>query len=251
MLWGFLNTIKDKEKNSAIEELIKDSTPDLDFYILTILSILMAVFGLISDSEAVVIGSMLLAPIMSPIAALSLGLVVSSPRLITRSARTIVKATGIAIFVSFVTTLIFSVVRYDLTDAILARTNPDLISFFIAVVAAVALVYSMVKKELSEILPGVALAVALMPPLATIGIGLAHFNLKVFSGALLLYLVNIIGIVFATMLFFMLAGFFEKRKKVEAVLNEEHKRLKEEQKIVQNGSNLFEEITKENDQSQK
>ena len=74
-LFTHLNTLSDEDKSKAVEKLITDSTPDFDFFLLMTLSMLMATFGLLIDSAAVVIGSMLIAPLLSPIFSFSLGIV--------------------------------------------------------------------------------------------------------------------------------------------------------------------------------
>ena len=89
-LFTHLNTLSEADKSKAVEKLITDSTPDFDFFLLMTLSMLMATFGLLIDSAAVVIGSMLIAPLLSPILSFSLGIVMSDSKLISRSFYTIV-----------------------------------------------------------------------------------------------------------------------------------------------------------------
>lgn len=209
-VFDHIRAVSEKEKSAAVKKLIESSTPHFDFFFLTILSVLMATFGLLQGSAAVVIGSMLIAPVLFPILSLSLSIVMSDYKLIQRSGMTLVKACVLGIAASLLATLFFGD-GHTLTPEILARTKPDLISIAIAVVAGFAVAYTLAREHLSETLPGIAVAVALIPPLSTIGIGLAFLNWSVVSGATVFLLINIVGIVFASMLVFSLMNLYIKR----------------------------------------
>lgn len=209
-VFDHIRAISEGEKSAAVKKLIGASTPHFDFFFLTVLSVLMATFGLLEDSAAVVIGSMLIAPVLFPILSLSLSIVMSDYKLIQRSGMTLVKALVLGVAASLLATLFFGT-GYEFTPEILARTQPTLISIAIAIVAGFAVAYTMAREELSETLPGIAVAVALIPPLATIGIGLAFLNWSVVAGAAVFLIVNVVGIVFASMLVFSLMNLYVKR----------------------------------------
>lgn len=226
-----IDNLSEADKSRAVKQLITESTPDFDFFLLVTLSVLMATFGLLIDSASVVIGSMLIAPILSPILSISLGLVMSDNKLLMRSLYTVFKASVIGIVAAMLATLLFKSLLSDgLTNEIIARTAPSLIYFFIAVVSGFAVAYTLVKPDLSETLPGIAVAVALIPPLSVVGIGIAYFDSSVVSGSLTLYLINIVGIVFASMIGFSLMNLYGKRKVAETAIKHEEKRLEEEEK---------------------
>ena len=236
-------TVSEADKTKAVTKLVSDATFDFDFLFMIVMSVLMATFGLISASEAVVIGSMLLAPIMSPILALALGLSMSSPRLITRSFKTSIKAMIVSVAFAVGATLLFSFSHFSINDTILLRTEPSLVSFAIAFVAGLAVTFALVQPNLSATLPGVAVAVSLMPPLATVGIGIAHFDVKITAGALVMFLVNVVGIVFASMLTFSLMDVHHKRYLVDSAISKEQKRVeKEEEKVKQVAKQVEEEF---------
>jgi len=88
------------------------------------------------------------------------------------------------------------------TSEILLRTEPSLLYLAVAVIAGIAVSFTLVRPELSETLAGIAVSVALIPPLAVLGIGIAKLNLLVVSGSLVLLLINVIGIVVASMVTF-------------------------------------------------
>jgi uncharacterized hydrophobic protein (TIGR00271 family) len=226
-----IDNLSESDKNRAVRQLITESTPDFDFFLLVVLSVLMATFGLLVDSPSIVIGSMLIAPILSPILSISLGLVMSDGKLLRRSVFTVLKASVIGIISAALATLVFkSVVGSELTSEIIARTDPSLIYFFVAVVAGFAVSYTLAKPDLSETLPGIAVAVALIPPLSVVGIGLAKLDGAVISSSLTLYLINVIGIVLASVISFALMNLYGKRRIADATIQKEEKRLKEELK---------------------
>jgi uncharacterized hydrophobic protein (TIGR00271 family) len=220
--------LTDKDKSEAVKRLITESTPDRDFFLMVVLSVLMATFGLILDNSSVVIGSMLIAPILSPIVSFSLGLVMSDQKLISRSLRTLLSAAGLSIVASVVVSLFFSVPDI-LNTEILSRIKPSLAYACIAFISGFAVSFALVTPSMSVTLPGVAIAVALVPPLAVIGIGIAKFNWEVISGSLLLFLINVVGIVLASMVNFSLMNLYVKRNVAHQTIKDEDKRLEVEE----------------------
>ncbi|MBU2109726.1 TIGR00341 family protein [Patescibacteria group bacterium] len=224
---NIFNNLTEKEKTDAVEGLIKNSTPHQDFFMMVIFSILMATFGLLLDSPAVVIGSMLIAPILYPILSLSLGIVMSDQKLITRALFTILKSAGLGIAAAIIITLFLSDQGSELTSEIIARTYPSLLYIAVAVIAGLAVSFALIKPQLNETLPGIAVSVAIIPPLAVIGIGIAKLNWAVISGSFLLLLINILGIVFASMIIFSLMNLYVKKKVAQEVAKKEDKKLEQ------------------------
>ncbi len=230
--------ISERDKKRAVSKLIEDATPDFDFFYMTILSVLMASFGLLAGSETVVIGSMLLAPIMSPVLALALGLSMSNHTLLGRSMVTLVRVTVIAVGASVLASLLFSFGSFGSGElannvTILTRIEPSLLYFAVAIVAGLAAAYTVAQPHLSSGLTGVAVAVALIPPLAVVGIGIAHLSLAIAIGAFVMYLVNIAGIVFASMLSFSLMDVHDKREQADNKIAQEEQRVENEDKKVE------------------
>ncbi len=227
-----IDRLSETDKSTAVRKLITESTPDFNFFLLVVLSILMATFGLLVDSAATVIGSMLIAPILSPILSLSLGLVMSDIKLLMRSFYTIAKASAFGIASAMVATFLFSWQGTDgLTQyEVLSRTEPSLIYLFIAIIAGFAVAYTLVNPNLNATLPGIAIAVALMPPLSVVGIGIANANWVVATGAFNMYIINIVGIILASMVSFSLMDLYGKKKVANTTIKKEEKRLEDEQK---------------------
>jgi len=228
-IFSNLRSVSGVDKAKAVQKLITDSTPDFDFFYLVILSILMATFGLLIDSAAVVIGSMLIAPILHPILSLSLGMVMSDYKLISRSLFTIFKSLVFAIAAAFVATLfLFSNKPNEIGIEILSRTEPSILYFAVAIISGLAVSYALVKPELNETFPGVAVSVALIPPIAVIGVGLAWLEWWIIAGAFTLFMVNVMGIIFASMISFSMMNLYVKRKIAETTIKKEEKRVEEE-----------------------
>lgn len=177
----------------------------LDFCLLLSASTLIATFGLFQNSPAVIIGAMIIAPLMRPLVGLSLATLTADTKLLLNSLATLAVGTVSAIFLSMFCAVIFH--SLELTNEIMARTNPTLLDLGVAIFAGAIGAYCHTKEKLSDSMAGVAIAVALVPPLGVVGIGLAFGNVVVWSGALLLYATNLIGIAVAGSLVFLIFGY--------------------------------------------
>jgi uncharacterized hydrophobic protein (TIGR00271 family) len=236
MTTTLFSTLTESDKNKAIKRLIEDSTPRDDFFLMTVLSVLMASFGLLIDSVAVIIGSMLIAPLLSPILGLSLGIVMADPRLILRSFWTVVKAVIWAIPAAALVTFLFTSqagLDANLNTEILSRTEPSVINIAIAVVAGAAASFALIKPQLSATLPGVAISVAIIPPLAVTGIGLARFDVALFTDSFILFVINAISIIFASMIVFSLMNLYVKRSVAEKAIDQEDEAFVKEKAVAE------------------
>lgn len=163
-----------------------------------------AVLGLLLSSPAVVIGAMLLSPLMGPIIGLGFALATGDYAWLRKSLRAL--AVGTALGIAFTALIVAVSPLQTVTAEIAARTRPNLFDLFIALFSALAGAYAMIRGREGTIV-GVAIATALMPPLAVVGFGLATLNWTVFSGALLLYVTNLVTIALTAMLMARLYGF--------------------------------------------
>ncbi|HEX9764425.1 MAG TPA: TIGR00341 family protein [Candidatus Acidoferrales bacterium] len=184
-----------------LEEAAKLHAP---FLVLVASSAVIATFGLLLDSPAVVIGAMLVAPLMTPIFSLSVALVRGRTALLRRALSTEAYGVGLSIGVAVVVGLI--VPEPELTAEILARTQPTLFDLAVALAAGLAGAFAMVREEVSPALPGVAIAVALLPPLAVVGIGISMRRWDVAGGAFVLFLANFVAIHLVSAGVFYLSG---------------------------------------------
>ncbi|MFH1433913.1 MAG: TIGR00341 family protein [Candidatus Uhrbacteria bacterium] len=231
------SSLEEKDKNTAVEKIIEQSTPRHDFFLMMTLSVLMATFGLLLNNVAVIIGSMLIAPILSPLMSVSLGVTMADSKLIWRSTFTILKSLIIVIPAAAVVTLLFltfAEIGIDYNTEIISRTEPSVIFAAIALVAGLAASFAMIKPQLNEALPGVAISVALIPPLAVTGIGLAFLNWTIISRSFVVFLINAVMIVFASLIIFSLMRMYSKRPIADKVVREEDAKLEQEKAKEEN-----------------
>ncbi|MFD0940198.1 TIGR00341 family protein [Pedobacter boryungensis] len=173
-----------------------------------IFAIFIASIGLNVNSTAVIIGAMLVSPLMGPIMGLGLGIGINDFELVKKGARNLAIATVISIATS---TLYFWITPlHDASSEILARTSPSIWDVFIAALGGLAGIIAITRKEKSNVIPGVAIATALMPPLCTAGFGIAIGNLYYFLGALYLYFINSVFICLGTYLIVRYMKFHKK-----------------------------------------
>ncbi len=189
----------DQADDSEIDKNIRDGIELNGTYLWTLMcAILVASIGLNINSTAVIIGAMLISPLMGPIMGIGYGVGIYDFRLIHRALKNLVIATVI----SFITSaLYFYISPLDTAQSeLLARTSPTLWDLLIALFGGMAGIIGVTRKEKSNVIPGVAIATALMPPLCTAAYGFVHGNIAYFLGALYLYLLNCIYIAVSSIL---------------------------------------------------
>lgn len=196
------------------EELFKvlreNATLKTSFLVMMILSTLIATFGLYGDSSPVIIGAMILAPIISPIVSFSMGMVRYDTNMLKTAIITILTGTIVSLLFSAGVSRIIPLRL--LTSEIDARLSPTLLDMGIAVASGIAAAYAHAKEGIAKSLAGVAIAVALVPPLAVAGIGIGWWDWEIFSGAFLLYLTNLAGIIMFAGITFLILGFAPFRR---------------------------------------
>lgn len=173
--------------------------------IILVLAILIASLGLNTNSTAVIIGAMLISPLMGPIIGLGLGVGIHDFPLIKVSLRNLLMASLFSVAASTVYFLISPVSEGH--SELLARTSPTIYDVLIGFVGGGAGILAIASRNKGNVLPGVAIATALMPPLCTAGYGLATWQFNYFFGAFYLFLINSIYIAFATFIGVKLLGY--------------------------------------------
>jgi len=152
------------ERKQVIAEIAPSASPGFDYFLLVVLSCSIATLGLVTNSPAVIIG-------------IGLASIIGDDKLIKSSASAVLRGAGLAILLSFLMTLVNRFLPFvalqELSAEVLARIRPTPIDLVIALAGGLAAAYAMTRPNLSAALPGVAIATALMPPLCTVGIGIA------------------------------------------------------------------------------
>ncbi len=204
--------LEPEERQRILTELGIRRQPHWTFRFTTMLglSVVVAVMGLSADSAAVVIGAMLLAPLMQPVLATAACISMALFRKSLRWAAAVILASAGSIALSYVLSSL--VVNGDLPPEVTSRTAPDIRDLVVALGAGAAGAYATVRKDVSSSLPGVAVAVALVPPLAVVGITLEAGRLTLARGALLLFATNLAAIVLIASIVFVATGFVPPRR---------------------------------------
>ncbi len=196
-----------EQKQLIYQTIEEGSEPKVSFYILVILSSIIASYGLIANSAAVVIGAMIVAPLMIPIVGIALSLVSSDSHLFRYSATAEIAGALCSIALGFMAgKFTFGV---ELSPEILARTHPLPYDILVALAAGLAGAYSLINPRINAALAGIAIAVSLAPPLATTGICLALARYDLALGAFLLFFANFLAIQLASVFIFIANGFFD------------------------------------------
>lgn len=194
-----------QDLNQIQLDLLAESTLDINYVVLIIGSCVIATFGLLSNSAAVIIGAMIIAPLMLPIRGLALGALAGNITLFRKGSIAIGTGTILAIILAWFLGLLVGLP--ELGSEVIARAKPTLLDLGIAVTAGGISGFAKIQPKVSGTLAGTAIAVALMPPICVVGLGLSQGNWSLSLGASLLYLTNLLGITLACMLTFLIAGY--------------------------------------------
>ena len=177
------------------------------YLVLMAFSAVIASGGIIADSTAVVIGAMLVAPLMTPLMGMAMSLGMGWPNRLARAAGVAGAGIVLAIVIGVVLGVTAPVVIDTATNTqITSRIEPNVLDLIIAVAAGGAGAYGLSRPDVSDALPGVAIAISLVPPLAVCGIGLSQADARAASGALLLFGTNAVAILLVGGLTFVVTG---------------------------------------------
>ncbi|WP_414528334.1 TIGR00341 family protein [Nodularia chucula] len=172
-----------------------------NFYILLFLSGIISTLGLLANSAATIIGAMIVAPLMGPIIAIAYSMAVGNQRLLKRSSFTLITGIILTVVTAIVIARMVGIKTFG--TEIWGRVTPTLLDLAVALAAGASGAYAKSRRSVADALPGVAIAVALVPPLSVTGIGIAIGSQSVTTGAALLFLTNLIGIIFSGALVFL------------------------------------------------
>ncbi len=202
--WWRINVVGTVDQADVIENRRAECDISARYLFMLAMSAGIAVLGLLLSSPAVVIGAMLLSPLMDPIMGLGFALAIGDYSWMKRAAMSL--AIGTALAVALCAVIVFLSPLQTVTSEIAARTRPNLFDLGVAFFSALAGAYAMIRGRMGTVV-GVAIATALMPPLAVVGFGLATWNGAVFWGALGLYVTNLLSIALTAAVMARLYGF--------------------------------------------
>ncbi len=193
----YFNINDDLETQSETEASIRSGVSFKGSQLLILIfAIFIASLGLNTDSIPVIIGAMLISPLMGPIIGMGLGIGIQDFDLLKRGLKNIIAA----VIGSLLTSALYFLIspQYEGASQLLARTSPSIYDVFVALFGGAAGILSIAAKNKGQVLPGVAIATSLMPPLCTAGYGLATWQMHFFLGALYLFFTNMVFILVAT-----------------------------------------------------
>ncbi|MFZ0832571.1 MAG: DUF389 domain-containing protein [Mycobacterium sp.] len=182
------------------------------FAILMFLSSLVAAIGLLQNSAAVVIGAMMIAPLMAPIMGIAACLIMGWGRRLLLGLVLVSMSVAGAVAVGWVFATLLAATGTELPAQVVERSSPDIRDLLVALGAGAAGAYATVHKKISGALPGVAVAVAVVPPLAAAGVLLGYGQPQLARGAVLLFLTNLVGIVLMAAVVFLLTGLVPRHR---------------------------------------
>ncbi len=204
-LFRVLPTLSMAQRAVIYSQVRRAARGDVDFLFMIVASTTLAALGLRLDSAVVIIGAMLVAPLMSPIVGVGLAVAQGDARLLALAAKSVVRGIALAIAASFTLGLLLP--GGEVTGEMLKRSNPSLLDLAVAIASGSAGAYALSRKGVSSSLPGVAIAVSLVPPLATVGVALSMGEGMVARGSLLLFVVNLAAVAAASGVMFVWMGF--------------------------------------------
>ncbi|MBF0566885.1 MAG: TIGR00341 family protein [Nitrospirae bacterium] len=194
------------EKGRIIESIHLDVKITKDYFLFLVIANLIALIGLIMNSTPVIIGAMLISPLMGPILGFGLSFVTEDRHIFNTSVVKLVSSVILTVAIASAATYIFPM--KEVTHEIASRTTPNLldllIAFFCGTVGAVSLCKN---KNYLTIVPGVAIATAVIPPLSVTGFGIGIMNLRIAYGGFLLFFTNFVAILISTCVVFYIFGF--------------------------------------------
>ncbi|MCC6544670.1 MAG: DUF389 domain-containing protein [Nitrospirae bacterium] len=196
----------DVHRSSVIKDIYTEVDISPGYFLFLTLANLIALTGLLTNSTAVIIGAMLISPLMGPILSSGFAFITGNWLIGKKALRKITYSVALTIAIASMATYLSPI--QDVTDEIISRTKPNLYDLVVAFLAGLAGAIAIcTKKNYITIVPGVAIATAVIPPLSVTGFGIGTWNGAIAGGGFFLFFTNFVAIIFATSLVFYLYGF--------------------------------------------
>lgn len=216
------------EKTEAVKDIVKNATPTNEFFLLNAVASVVAVAGLFKNNVPLIMGSMLIAPLLSPLFAAAMGQVTRDWELLLHSLRAVAISSSISIVLATVASAVLIWQGYTFpNEGYLATIQPTGMLFIISFLSGVAAATAVTNERLDSVLPGIAISVSLIPPLAATGMHLAYGNFSdaLFTGAL--YTGSVCAVFGACLLVFTQMEFQTEKDAVEDQRESEEKKQKD------------------------
>ena len=218
--------ITNSDRYETVETLFEKSSPNSIYYMLLSLSSIVVASGMILNNVIIIIGGMLIAPFLAPLLVIGLGISLGQLEAIKSASILLLKSILVVVLISFALGIMFGSPQEF--SIIKGTFNSVLVYFIVAFFSGIAAAFAWARKETSEILPGVAVAVSLVPPLSMIGIGLSSLKLSALRFSSLIFIFNLIGIVLGSMVVFSLLKFYKSEQIVKKTIEKQKKNFEKE-----------------------
>lgn len=224
-------TLTKHQKTTTVEKLFEDSAPSYTFFLMLAFSTLIATLGLLLHNIAIIIGGMLVTPLLSPMLSLAMGVVVADQKLIKRSSGVIFQSVIAVITLSLLISLL--AINKDFDSDLFLHAAPNLPYLVIALISGAAVAYAIAQPALSATLPGVAIAVALLPPLATVGLALSGRQWELAVNSFSLFILNLVSIILAAVAVFSMLNFHDVKQTIVKKIKAEERSRKQAEALRQ------------------
>lgn len=222
-------------------ELIEKSRPSDMFYVMLILSSVIVAGGILTNSIAIIIGGMLVTPLLTPILVVALALTTGEVSLMKNTLGLLFKSIAAIAGGSLVLGLLFGA---DVQFPIVTNTmTATFLYFIIAVASGIAVTYAWVRKEVNEVLPGIAIVVSLVPPLSWVGVGISRGEFDIALTFAIIFILNFIGVVLGSLIIFSLSQF--NRDRVYKAVERKHGQMVEKEQKKKEEKKIAKEITED------
>lgn len=212
--------IDETNRQQVVENIIEASTPRKSFFVMVAASSFICTAGLLMNSVALIIGAMIIAPMISALLSISLGVVVFNGKLFLRSIVVVVKSLALLFISAFVISMLFKT-NEAISYINLLKTDFQLEIFAVALLVGFVAAISFIRKELSQYITGTAIAVTLIPPMCISAVALRMGHYDFFLSSLWVFFINFSGIILSSMLVFIFTGFYKSKGRVIKELEEE------------------------------
>lgn len=212
---SFWFNITKEDQYIAVNELMADNQDPFTYFVLLILSSVIIPAGILLANSVILIGGMLITPLLTPVLLISLGFTTGNIDLVKRSIIKISKSLMLVVGISFVVALIFGLPEErEFFNSVLFTntTNSAFLYFLVAFCSGVAATFAWVRKKVNNILPGISIAVSLVPPIAMVGVFLASLQLDYARFFLMVFLFNIAGVIGGSIILFSMFRFYNSSK---------------------------------------
>ncbi len=233
---SFWFEIKKEDQYITVNELMANTYDSFTYFLLLVMSSIIIAAGILLANSVILIGGMLIAPLLTPVLLVSLGMTTGNLYLIRDSLIKIAKSISIIVGISLVVAFIFQIPQdKEFFNAVLFTntTESAFLYFLVAFASGIAATFAWIRKKVNNILPGISITVSLVPPIAMFAIFLIsqEFNLARFF--LMVFLFNIVGIIGGSMILFSMFRFYNSHKiidnNLEKIKKESEERIKEKQ----------------------